>query len=186
MVITSLKQKDIPEIVSIANAELGAGFITKKNITSYLKSKNTFCIAAWSDEFLVGFSIIKILPVKTFIAKNVLSQKRIFIKALQTKKNIAYRMHTVVKSNFQKKGTATALINYAEKNIYKNVDAVISVAWVKNKQCLMSKILLRNNFIKCAELKKYWENDSINKKYICSECKGIPCCCNAILFLKPF
>lgn len=184
MVVDFLNQNHITEIILLADDELGVGFLTKKNIINYLKCKNTFCIAAWSNGNLVGFSIIKILSSKKFIAKNVLSQKSIFLKVLKSEQSIAYRMHTVVKKNFQKKGIATALIHYAEQNIYKNVDLILSVAWVKNKQCLMEKTLIRNNFKKVCELNNYWRTDSIKKKYICSECKKIPCNCNAILFLK--
>lgn len=184
IVFQALKEENISAIVAIANHELGTHYLCEKTLKNYLQQNNTYCIQALLNKETVGFSMVRVLPKKEFIMQYAVNHKNIFGDVLKNSHTVLYRAHTVVSKEFQKKGIANLLVKITQEQYEPLADTALSVAWVKNKQCSMENILVKYGFYLHAEIKKYWKEDSLQKKYYCASCKKIPCECNAKVFVK--
>lgn len=184
IIFQPLKEENVSAIVALANHELGTHYLCEETLKNYLQLDNTYCIQAVLNKETVGFSVVRVLPKKEFIMQYAVNHKNLFEDLLKNSNTILYRAHTVVSKEFQKKGIANLLVKFTQEQYEPLVDTALSVAWVKNRQCSMEHVLVKYGFHLHTELKKYWKEDSLQKKYYCAACKKISCECNAKVFVK--
>ncbi|MDC0231097.1 hypothetical protein OAK19_03960, partial [Aureispira] len=97
---------------------------------------------------------------------------------------IALRKHLAVKPGMEARGIGRELVVKGMEILEKYARSIISVVWEESAGKSVGKILRSCGSIPIHTLENYWCKDSLEKQYLCPNCKEPPCCCSATIYAK--
>lgn len=181
--IAEVQPTHIKDILSIADQELGNGYLTTKEIQKCIEHpKKHGLVAYWGNE-LVGFTMVETLSVAA-LSNLVLKEKKWIKNTFSDNESIGYRRHTVVKKSHQKKGIGSVLAKRSTTELDKTVNCIISIGWENELLIPIRKALEKNGYSIVKIIDNYWTEDSLERKYSCPNCGQPPCNCSAHIFVR--
>jgi GNAT superfamily N-acetyltransferase len=160
-------ENDIPFLVEISNQCFGKNYLTSNYFRLIQTSTTLNCWVKISDNYFHDENgwVNEFLVIQN-------AGGTILIKQV------------AVHPNFQNKGIATELIQaFLNTNKYEPV-SYISVLWNRKQHNGLKNILSKMNFTCIKQVDDFWQKDSLKKKYLCAECKSIPCVCSASIYFN--
>lgn len=167
-----IPQKILKQVYAIHKEKLGEGYLNFNHFKK-LNKKNKLIIAINNNEVL-GFLTFDYSSEKEFF-----NCKKINLKS----DNIAILILNTCAVKIEKMGVGTALIDYALKNLTKNIEKVYTPVWQYSNKINAHKMLTNFGFNPLITLEKYWYAESIGVENFCPVC-NTPCTCNLIVYSK--
>ena len=176
-------ENDIPFLVEISNECFGKDYLTSNYFRLIQASTTLNCWVKISANYLVGFIVIERITDQNLNTNFHDENGGIneFLVTQNSKKTILIKQ-VAVHPNMQNKGIATELIQaFFDTNKYESV-SYISILWNRKQHNGLKNILSKMNFTCIKQVENFWQKDSLEKKYLCAECKSIPCVCSASIY----
>ena len=180
LVIETATSSDLPEILRIADARLGASYMQAPDILG--AHRTTF--AAFLGHRLVGFLSASILSLADFRERYArIAQLPEMGDRLTDPMGILHV--AAVDARYEKRGIGTALIAhgmtlFAEPRPL----TIVTAGWADNQGVHIAGPVRENGFQKVGYLKDYWQEDSLARGYECPTCGKPPCRCVAGIFAQ--
>lgn len=180
LVIETATSSDLPEILRIADARLGASYVQATDI--FGAHRTTF--AAFLGCRLVGFlsaSILSLTDFRECYAR--IAQLPEMGDRLTDPMGI---LHAVaVDARYEKQGIGTALIAHG-MTLFADLRPImiVTAGWADNQGIHVAGPIVKNGFQKIGSLTDYWQEDSLARGYECPTCRKPPCRCVAGIFTK--
>lgn len=181
--ITKLDISYVEQVKNIFDLQFGTGYFNFEQLKTVIYDKDSLCMIALKEGEVIGVSIT-LLGSAEKIADNILKKKNWFIKKFDKKKCIALRTDTAVKPGYEGKGVGSRLLKEGVQLLEKSCDAVISIIWKEGNSLVMNRLMEKNQFELVLTISKYWDEDSIEKAYICPKCQTVLCKCSALFYVK--
>ncbi len=171
--IVDAKTEDFPQLISIANIELGDDYMQTlyNSISSFLR------IAINEDSKVWGFCY---LYMKKF---SIIQEELGLPEPFCDPEELVGSLKTVaVLGKVQGSGIGSSLVKDALNHFQSNgIHNVFCTAWNSKHMDHFSRILRQYQFKVLTRINNYWHMDSIQKGYQCPEC-GNPCNCSATIY----
>lgn len=169
MIIEQARPDNYKEMYEISRKTLGENYIKPIDFYAY-----PLVYTAKVEGEIVGFITARLAIPSDFSEFTELKK--------YNAKDVMYVSTVAVKSEFQNKGTGSALIeNIVSKSTQK---IAFFTAWeTKNGVVNIEHAARKLGFERKETIKRYWALKSVGKKNYCIDC-GTPCSCNAVLFTK--
>jgi ribosomal protein S18 acetylase RimI-like enzyme len=180
--IQNYEPKHRHQILELSNKQLGKNYLTKENITKTHSDPNNYLALAIDENgVLAGFCIGYIVD-STKIEQEFKINPEDTPEIIKHTNKIAVLKTIAVSEKYQGIGVGTDLvkdcINYFKS---KDLSAICSIGWKSKNGTNVERVLVRAGFDKLREIPKFWNIDSVEKKYNCPVC-GNPCNCSAVIF----
>ncbi|MDR0846368.1 MAG: GNAT family N-acetyltransferase [Lactobacillales bacterium] len=177
MKFVPLEEAHIPELLKIADAELGENYLAAEYLAKVINDKSKIVLVAIKGVKVSGFGLASILTGPELRAKLLKGSEQLpeFAGRIGLIDNVAIKE--------DKKGLGIGS-NIVEKLIselkQKGIKEFASVAWVPANETKsnLGNILEKNGIPFGYNVENYWTDDSLAKGYDCPLC-GIHCACSA-------
>ena len=172
----------IPEILQIADKELGNGYLSESDLT------NPSGITYFSTEanVVTGFAFNRTVGTKEFLAVHPKLAERLNEARYETE-SFGLLSAVVVKDYYQGKGIGTALTRKSLQWLEATgAPYALMTAWKGVSGIHIAKVARRTGFSGQFEVQEYWAEDSIHKGYRCPDCGDPPCHCSAAVYIHHF
>ncbi len=181
--IVAIESGHIPKILSIANTELGKGYLKKE----YLLHPDTLVhVAVNEHDEVVGFSCGKV--VKTEELKRFTNKKfpPHILNQLPKKKNIGVTLSLAVERSVQRTGIGTMLFESRNRAFFNSGAAcILMTGWQKPDGTTAIKPLAEKyRFVPIGIIPKFFYRESLERNYTCPVCGPPPCLCNAVVYWR--
>lgn len=98
--------------------------------------------------------------------------------------SVAKREHFFIAPTYRKKGLGSKLSMLSIEKAKVNAELLYVLQWIR-KDCNKGvSILLKQGFKPLQTFDFYWQKDSIEKGYVCPECKKTICICSAKMWIN--
>lgn len=168
------------ELVQIADQQLGKDYLAKATFDSFNLDPHYFAHIAFINNKVVGYTLIKICSLEELV-KELFCEVAWVRRTFQNHEPIAYIKQTAVKSGMTGQGICAKLIEFRERELANKARSMIRILWKKEENTFSQLIAERYQYIFLKEIKLYWYEDSIIRKYECAICGKPPCKCSAIV-----
>ena len=175
------KIEDIDQIIAIAEAQVGYGYLDYSYLYECFHSKKVIIDVVCYRHKVLGFSISKILKSSdqaNFLAEKINFPSNFFLE----QKTYVYRELTAVDEQAQGRGVASRLISSGIEYFKLKCDYIFCEAWKSSRGVHIHSNLIRNGYKEYIQIKDYWFKDSIDKSYACNICRGA-CHCTAVIYV---
>jgi ribosomal protein S18 acetylase RimI-like enzyme len=183
---SKLSEKYLPAVIAISDRLLGKNYLTIDMLrisVSDNEDKHFGYIAVKNNE-VIGFCLHSVFTNEEF-KKTVLIPEEEIPKAINYSPIIGLLQTIAVKKQYQKQGIGTALVKQCISDLEeKSTPVITAVGWRSTKGVNIEGVLLNLGFVKMKEVKDYWKEDSLEKKYKCHDCGDPPCTCEAVIYAK--
>ena len=180
----SIREEHIPEVLDIANTQLGKHYLKADEIRSYMKNASQCVDVALNERGqVVGFNMVNTIFNKG-LERFIIKGKDEIINYFPDKSFVHWHKILCVHKDHQKKGVGTILFEFTYDRINPITEFWIGCAWASGKKIHVGNIFLRHGFTKKNEIDNYWYEDSFLKNYQCANCGNPPCECSAFIFIK--
>ena len=168
------------KLLNISNEVFGQYFFTPEYLNTYLNTdKNKALVAIAPDKSVVGFLFLEHFSFKENSSHFITDQKW-FNNRFKPNENLILIKHVALTASYQNKGVGKLLLN--EINQYN--ETIVCVLWDKGKETPLRYLMNKNNFKLEHKIDKYWNQESLEKKYQCDICGDPPCNCSAEVYIK--
>ncbi len=177
--LNDLNDKDRHAIEKIANRHFGNNYFDIENLKS--STENEFYIEYIKTTQIIGFILYGIDIGNRYNQFFMLNKH----KTITINEKTGIIKTIAVAEEHQQHGYGRQLLSLAITNMQQlNVKQIIYIEWKESaSHKALQKLLNKFNFILSVEIKDYWKEDSIQRKYHCPIC-GDPCRCTAQIFNK--
>lgn len=185
-----LTHSHIEPAVNLLDTELGEGFISSENLSSYLKHPQKTILGFMQDGLVIAVITGEVLLTQEeFISVAPTDMKDSFSEALQFMEPAPIAPIGLIKSvavhkRFRGQGFAQSLVEamLVEQRAL-GASQFASLGWTDEDGCHIQTIFERNNFRTVCDIPDFWRKDSIESNYSCPSC-GLPCRCTARIFFS--
>lgn len=174
------QQKDVHAILTIANIQLGDGYIQACDLQ---RDRSVSLIARISED-VVGFCLGTIITKSELHAKlpqlkwqnmNVFDSEALF----------GLVNSIAVDAPSKKLGVGHELMERCIAELTElDASIVFMIGWQSSEGVNIRSLANRNGFSELFEMPNYWRDDSLAHQYLCPTCGSPPCNCAAVLFVK--
>lgn len=178
--ISTTRQKDVHAILTIANIQLGDGYIQPCD----LQRDRSVSLVARISEDVVGFCLGTIITKSELHAK--LPQLKLQnMNAFDSEAFFGLVNSIAVDAPSKKLGVGHELMERCIEELAE-LDAriVFMIGWRSSEGVNIRSLANRNGFSELLEIPNYWRDDSLAHQYQCPTCGAPPCNCSAVLFVK--
>lgn len=178
--ISTTRQKDVHAILTIANIQLGDGYIQACD----LQRDRSVSLVARISEDVVGFCLGTIITKSELHAK--LPQLKLQnMNAFNSEALFGLVNSIAVNAPSKKFGVGHELMERCIEELAE-LDAriVFMIGWRSSEGVNIRSLANRNGFSELLEMPNYWRDDSLAHQYQCPTCGAPPCNCSAVLFVK--
>lgn len=173
----------LPEVLEIADKELGKGYLTKDSF----ELPSGIAYYALESNVVTGFAACRIENSEEFLDAHPLLAKRAPPGLFATER-FGLLTTVVVRDYYQARGFGTALtakcVRWMDKN--EDIPFMVMTAWKSSTGIHIAKVARRTGFMGKFEVPDYWAKDSVRNDYQCPDCGAPPCHCSAAVFMKDF
>ena len=181
--VSEIRQKDYPAVCSLADQQLGAGYVSIETLRRIHDSESAdHCLVARhaATGAVIAFCIYKVITPEK--AEELCRGKKTTFSAFGNK--IGYLATIAVSEKYRGNGIASRLIGEVhERFAHENINYIISTAWKHAGKINIGNVLERSGYHFVLEVPDYWYEDSVQKGFSCPQC-GNPCHCACVIFEK--
>lgn len=178
--ISATRQDDVGVALTIANSQLGDGYIKACD----LQRDRSISLVAKISDVVVGFCFGTIITESELYAK--LPQLKLQnVNAFDSDAFVGLVNSIAVDAWSKKLGVGHELMAKCLADMTElHIDVVFMIGWRSNEGVNIRSLANRNGFSELLEMPHYWRDDSLNHQYQCPTCGAPPCNCSAVLFVK--
>ncbi|MCB0430937.1 MAG: GNAT family N-acetyltransferase [Flavobacteriales bacterium] len=179
--ITDASDTDVNDIVSIADQQLGQGYLTPELTLTFLQPPNRCRIIYNQDKQTIAFCIILLLK-----ASEISTRLGLTTHPLLPAEGMVGVIKTIaVAGPHQGKGIGRVLVQDAVQFLAgMRVKVFLCPTWKHNETVGLGNILEQSGFHTLEVIHRYWEKDSLERKYTCPACGAPPCTCTAVIYAR--
>ena len=174
-----------PQIIAIANQQLGEGFLPTGELLAMLDARDIYiCKTAVDGPTVLGFCLCRLISADEL--SNYLGVDHALLPRFVDVANKIGVIKTIATVQaVQGHGVGFKLAHAADKALLDaGVGAVLSPAWC-NKDHINSDGVLRSIGLQPGALiPNFWATDSVANNYMCPACGTPPCHCTMMLYSK--
>lgn len=172
-----IEAKDHERIYAITDNNFGKFFL-QSSYDSILLNKDLNIVAENLDSSkIIGLSLNELINYKDIKNQTLRTELK---KAGIQNTIIGKQSILCVEDKYRNIGIGSKLLDISVEILRNYTDIVISVKW-KNE--VRNSLLDKAGFERISEVKNYWYDESLLKKYNCSICGNPPCQCSANLYV---
>ncbi|HNW97174.1 MAG TPA: GNAT family N-acetyltransferase [Bacteroidales bacterium] len=181
--ITELKEEEIALVLQMSDKFVGKNFQTYESIKDYILNPQKVIRIYKINNEIVGFVKGEILKKSEF-KKSLLKVDKPFEKKVTDDGYMGYAETICVKEEYRHThiahDMADELIRVMKK--IENIDVICTTVWKSGDIANAKNLVETIGFKLITEIKNYWYNDSIKKKYMCPHCGNPPCKCSMLFY----
>ena len=180
--ISKFREEHLFQAKDILDSQFGYDYLTICDIKKYLDI-NSLGLVAIDGDTVLGLTLIKLGTLRE-IKNHFLKGKNWFKSRFIDLEPIALRKHLAVLPGMEGKGIGKELVVNGMKILEKHARSIISIVWEESAGKSVGKILRSCGSMPIHTLENYWSMESIEKQYLCPNCKKPPCRCSATIYAK--
>lgn len=180
ILITKIKTNQIPNVISIAEKQLGEAYISIDD----LKNEDNIAIVASVDGKIVGFCVGKVELI-TDIYKRIpqLAEKK--LQQFEVIKSVGLIASMATDPDFTGRGIGDKLLgDCIEKLKNSGSKTLLMNGWKSENGIHIGSLAKKYGFKEILEIKNFWYEDSKIHRYKCPSCGEPPCKCGAVIFVN--
>lgn len=174
IIIQLLQSNHFPQVIALANEQLGDGYITDHFLQSFWNNTAAHVKVILDQDEVIGFYIVYLHPV--WLQEDLKTSDS---------QNFAVLKTIVVSEQYQRRGIGNLLmedfLNWSKTNHFQQL---FSIAWQRKESVPVENLLRKNGFEITHAIVNYWQQESEMQQYTCPECGQPPCTCTAVIFKK--
>lgn len=178
--ISSIKQNQVPMVLSIAEKQLGEAYIDVDG----LLNKENIAIAASVSGKLLGFCTGKKIAVSDLYNK-IPQLAQMKLKQLEVVDEVGMVASMATDSESTGRGVGSELLEACVSELEKSgLNVLVMTGWKSDKGVHVGSLAKQYGFKEILEVPNFWYEDSKVQDYKCPSCGDPPCECSAVIFIK--
>lgn len=180
VIIRYIKEKDIKDILRIADIQLGQGYLDAGKVVDMVEGNSPLrCLVATLNDEVIGFCSYEV-----FTHAQMFEYIQSEVPLFKNEERIGYIRSLASAPHSAKKGLGSALIAQVVACFYKmGIYHMFAGAWKPGDNINAGKTLEKNGFKKYKEVKNYYLKESLNTEFICPYC-GETCYCSVVFYIR--
>ncbi|MBL4755906.1 MAG: hypothetical protein JKY52_20230 [Flavobacteriales bacterium] len=179
--ISALSAGDFSDLLTLADALFGHGYLNKSELQSYLESPNKTGLIARSNDVFVGFLFMQSCDLDAMMSL-AQSEQTWFKEQFENNLPIGVLKTIGVRETFKNRGIGTALTLKSIGMLGRTSRYIISICWDQKEDTPFSRVLEKCGMKMISRIAEFWSVDSLNKNYKCHICGSPPCRCDGLIY----
>lgn len=180
-------ERDLDQVVSVLENNLGEGFVTRADLSTFVENPNKFGFVVVDDDERILGAVTSEMPAEAYgVAQLMPADARDRVIGLIPElacSQSAFLRSVAVSPQARGAGLGTHLVRSSLAHLVSaGATSVFSVGWTDDDDCHIQGPFEAVGFEQRGDLAGFWTADSLAKIYQCPSC-GSPCDCTARLFV---
>lgn len=173
-------QKDITDIVHLADEGFGAGYLIHEDLVQSQSSDDALLMVALARGDIIGFGTARIVDESDLLDIVRIPRE---LKFSPPSVKVGILESVAVSSEYRKSGVSVALITACIDAIFaRGISSFYSAAWKRGESIPIENVLRGLGWHDVGEVPGYWSGKDTERDYVCPECFSQPCKCTAVIF----
>ncbi|MBL4754999.1 MAG: GNAT family N-acetyltransferase [Flavobacteriales bacterium] len=179
--ITTLSAGDFSDLLKLADALFGHGYLNKSELQSYLHDPLKSGLVARTSGVIAGFLCMQTCDMDEMMSL-AQGEQTWFNEQFSNNLPLGVLKTIGVSEPFKNRGIGTALTRKSIEMLGRSSRCIVSICWDQKEDTPFSRVMEKCGMKMISRVAEFWSMDSLNKNYKCHICGSPPCRCDGLIY----